>query len=236
MAIFGTVNSLRWLLAEVAVVVLGILIAFQVEEWRTYRSDRQVEIVSLQTVVNDLDVAQVSYESYIEFLVMQQEQVVDLIDYLQTPEKLESERLLKLADFGYDVLWGPSQSAFISMRETGKLELISDDQLRFEVIEYFDNFEAYFHRMVEYHTQGRRHLNKILRKDFELIPNADYLESKDYRTVMRVRPEEFPSHPEALKEMIYMLESATERQGLAKKGLTKVDNLRDQILVHLESR
>ena len=127
---FGNAQSMRWLIAEVTVVVLGILIAFQVEEWRSYRNDREVERAGLQTVIHDLDFASEQYEVYGQFLDKQRGQIVDLVELLQSPEEPEEEQLIKLLDFQYDYLWSKTQSAFISLRETGKLELISDDELR----------------------------------------------------------------------------------------------------------
>ena len=228
-------QSIRWLTAEVLVVVLGILIAFQVEEWRVYRDDREVERESLQAVIRDLDTARVSYEEYGQFLDKQQEQLVDLIDYLQSTEKREVERLTKLADFNSDYIWGPTQSAFISLRETGNLELISDDELLSELIDYFSNYEGYFHKMAQFHSQGRRELMEVLGGDFELVPDADYRETKAYSTFMRIPLEEFPSHPDGLTEIIYTRESAAERRRLVETGLIKVESLRAKILEHLDS-
>lgn len=55
MPIFNTSNtSFRWLFAELVVVVLGILIAFRVEEWRTNLSDRQQERAILENTFADL--------------------------------------------------------------------------------------------------------------------------------------------------------------------------------------
>lgn len=55
MAIFSPPNqSFRWLLAELTVVVLGILIAFQVDEFRMGLSSAQQERQALSGMLVDL--------------------------------------------------------------------------------------------------------------------------------------------------------------------------------------
>lgn len=55
MAIFSPPNqSFRWLLAELTVVVLGILIAFQVDEFRMGLSSAQQERQALSGMLADL--------------------------------------------------------------------------------------------------------------------------------------------------------------------------------------
>ena len=137
-------------------------------------------------------------------------------------------------DFHYEYLWRTTQSAFISLRETGKLELISNDELRSELIEYFDNYEHYFQRMTEYHSRGKRRLVEALERDLEIIPHPDYRRTRGYSTVLRVPPEDFPTHPDVLTALINLDLSAAERRGLVDKGVVKVTNLREAILKHLE--
>ncbi|MEE4298263.1 MAG: hypothetical protein V2J24_02375 [Pseudomonadales bacterium] len=49
-----TGRAFRLLIAELVVVVLGILIAFRVEEWRDYRIDREEARASMEAIVEDL--------------------------------------------------------------------------------------------------------------------------------------------------------------------------------------
>ena len=48
-------TSLRWLFAELLVIVLGILIAIQFEEWRQYRKDRAEEREILLSLNRDIE-------------------------------------------------------------------------------------------------------------------------------------------------------------------------------------
>lgn len=62
---FATKNrsmSLSWLFAELMVIVLGILIAIQVEEWRQYRQDRKHEKDVLASIQRDVDNILSQYE------------------------------------------------------------------------------------------------------------------------------------------------------------------------------
>ena len=49
-----TVSAVRFLAAELVIVVLGILIAFQVENWRESRAEREAEAVALAGLASDL--------------------------------------------------------------------------------------------------------------------------------------------------------------------------------------
>lgn len=61
-------QSLRWLFAELLVIVLGISIAFQVEEWRNELSERRTEREVLLSMLDDYEIAKEQFQIYLEIV------------------------------------------------------------------------------------------------------------------------------------------------------------------------
>ena len=171
-------RSLRWLFAEVVVVVLGILIAFQIDEWKTQREERRQEIVSLEAISSDLELGAEElrlYEEAADSAYAQLARVVQALrDGVVPPDALADAdpelALTRLTSRPNDRLWRPTATAFDSLRDTGNLNLISDNGLRSELVDYHDTFEPYFLDIRLSASEARLRYIDVLETDFELVP------------------------------------------------------------------
>ena len=80
-------SGLRWLLAELTVVVLGILIAFQIEDFWTYLEEREEERISLQGTLIDLKEDAARLRASTERRSSQVISIESFVQYLQTDNK-----------------------------------------------------------------------------------------------------------------------------------------------------
>ena len=78
-------HSIPWLLAETMVVVLGILIAFQLDEWRATRSEQSSVDESLHSLLLDLNEDAIFLGTAIEGYKLQSTAARELLRVLIEP-------------------------------------------------------------------------------------------------------------------------------------------------------
>ena len=79
----NTNQYLLYAVGEIFLIVIGILIALQLNEWKENQRNKQTEIKLLREIQNDLSDAEANFTSSIEFdkTVLQSKQVIiDVID------------------------------------------------------------------------------------------------------------------------------------------------------------
>ena len=143
MAIFSPPNqSFRWLLAELTVVVLGILIAFQVDEFRAELGSTEQERQALIGMLADLSDDALSLERNIaqrnEKLPSLRRLIALLSDKAtnqdDADEIFELETKFLLGGIGE---FEPNITTFEKMQQSGQLSIIKDEQLYRQIIDYY---------------------------------------------------------------------------------------------------
>jgi hypothetical protein len=135
---------LSYAIGEILLVVIGILIALQVNNWNQNRLDKRKSIEYHQRMVNDLD----QTISFLEDVFNFSKQVKDSIDL--AVEILESGRLsissrktlnYALGNFFRLARNLPELVTYIEMENSGQLNLIYDTNLRKEIAAYLVNWK-----------------------------------------------------------------------------------------------
>ena len=121
------------------IVVAGILIAFQITNWNEARSDKATEVEYLIQLNNDLSAIRLQAQDQIDFAIGIHSAATKLIDAIdEPPSKERREHLLQviseLADRKSLVIHSPT---FEDLQGSGKLSLITDRDLRTEIINGF---------------------------------------------------------------------------------------------------
>jgi len=236
-------RSLRWLFAEVVVVVLGILIAFQIDEWKTQRQERRQEIVSLEAISGDLELGLEElrlYEEMANRAYAQLARVVRILqDGLEVPDEfpdLDPEVIfLALTQRPNDRLWRPTATAFDSLRDTGNLNLVSDHELRSELVDYHDTYEPYFLDIRLSASEARSRYTDILDKDFDLVPGPNFEAEPAPSRRLRVPLEDWPTDPDFQNVLIRYAERLHFARGIASDMQGTVTELQNRIADHIES-
>lgn len=132
-------QSYRWLFAELSVIVLGVLIAFQVDEWRSERELREQEIAQLYALHDDFTENVKRLESVID---QQENEVVAsqtrLLGIIHGNEDKPNEEVLKklvtnsFKFFRLEEVLG----AYEALVSSGDLRLIRDRRLRAAIAEF----------------------------------------------------------------------------------------------------
>jgi hypothetical protein len=190
---------------------------------------------ALQAILRDLEIGEEEIELYLEVIQESLGEVKDLIVLLNREGVPSEEEILMTADGFSDRLWQPTASAFNSLRETGKLDLITDAGLRRKIVEYFDTAEPYYYDIRLFHSERNDRLNSILDEDIKYVPDSDFSESEGYHKALIVPPEQFPSDPDLVSLLISFKRSAEFAESRFLEGLKDIQDLREIINQHLET-
>ncbi|MFT5142203.1 MAG: hypothetical protein ACI80V_001747 [Rhodothermales bacterium] len=133
-------SKARWFLSEIAVIVVGVLIAIWLNALYSDYSDRRQEQTYLNRLADDFDQTVLSFEQAVRLTTAYRDNVVEMLwlaNKVPSPEIIDSLRVR----FSTAFLMQPFEPVLGTYQELiseGKLELISDDSLRIALV----GFEA----------------------------------------------------------------------------------------------
>lgn len=140
-------------LGEVLLVVVGILIALQINSWHNERTDRRSEAAYLQNLARDL-------KEQLEIIAKQiryEEAVIRTTTTLlaritrQEPLQIELEDLRLLNELRGRKTFGTNDATFAEMRSSGHLDLIQDPELRGDLVDLYSQ-HAITERIIDYNN------------------------------------------------------------------------------------
>lgn len=159
-------NSFRWLLAELLVVVLGILIALQVDAWRESRQERAIASNALVGLSSDLALEIQSLEGLIEVSKFRAEAVEGLIGELRSESGASAEKLVQYwVDGIFSYTYSPIATTYIGLRENGQLSLLDDPNLQERLIRYYERGQPYITGWVTTIRNAREDTSTELERD-----------------------------------------------------------------------
>ena len=134
----STKKSFKWLLAELSVVVLGILIAFQIDNYREYLDQRDEERLVLAELLIDLKEDQARIDDAVAAKTAQLKGIDGFIGFLnkeaRTPEDYAHSFRPILRNRGYF----PIDHTFEGLQANGRVFLISDKELAKALLKHYD--------------------------------------------------------------------------------------------------
>lgn len=144
---------------EVLVVVIGLLLAFQLEGWRAQLEERNQERLYVDRLIDDLN----ADIPGIEFAIALQSMRLDLIELLMKvatePEAASAEPAMFLGavdQAAYTYTPALTSHTFENLRATGDLRLIRSDEVKDVLFDYydFDNAQRQY-RPLQFLTESR---------------------------------------------------------------------------------
>jgi hypothetical protein len=138
---------LLYAVGEILLVVIGILIALQVNNWNEERRLNKERINILENLRIDLANDVENYKTNIYRLQQRQEIAGEVLQFLeQIPSELDSsETVRKLLILGYIEDHNPSFATYNEILGSGKLGLLESNELKIDLANYksaFENFKA----------------------------------------------------------------------------------------------
>ena len=162
---------LLYAIGEILLVVIGILIALQVDNWNEKKQERAEELNYLSRLNEDLKVDNAYFKRRIDDANRYIDLCIDFRDKLFEKQK-SMEEAISLWDlfrgFNESEMLTIQNSTYSEMLNAGKLELISDPGLKSTIIEYYRECEEAANHITEYNAYTVDVLNLVNDK----APNA----------------------------------------------------------------
>ena len=139
-----TSKYLKYAFGEIVLVVLGILIAFSINNWNENRINSQKEVLYLTGFKNDLTTQIEALNFRIEFynsVINMAESI--LSDFSKTGKLLEIDHInSKLSKMMYSLGYPERKTTFNEITATGHVGLIKSKDLRTKIINYYQFSET----------------------------------------------------------------------------------------------
>jgi len=172
---------LLYAMGEVLLVMVGILLALQINNWNEARKDRIEEIKIYRELINDLDECIREVENDIE---RDKEDFISIgivINHIIHRYSFHDSLIRHLNNLAWDQQFYPKSSGFESLKSTG-LSIISNDSIRLALT---DLYQLTFERLIdkgreETHTFGiMTEVIPFLNKHLRLDNNVDLKAMED---------------------------------------------------------
>lgn len=148
---------LLYAIGEILLVVIGILLALQINNWNENRKERKIERSYIKLLTNDLRSDSTRLE---ELILFSDKSVVSkniILDYLNgdTPKPDSLGGHFLQASFSGIQSFVPNKSAFEEVRNAGGLSLIKDENVRNLVLTLYNSYDEMEHNTSRYYLQNR---------------------------------------------------------------------------------
>ena len=169
---------LLYALGEIALVVIGILIALQINNWNTYAQERKQERQYLLKLHDDLVNDTLSLNGVLRQINAHVNNAFDVIGFMETGEIQDTVALVRSMIYaGYLNFFNPNLSTYNDLISTGNVRLIQDRELK----EKLDQYVSYLQQIRE-----RYELNKkMVWFDYGGYYRRNYLDGRigDYSSI-----------------------------------------------------
>ncbi|WP_157473433.1 DUF6090 family protein [Eudoraea adriatica] len=143
---------MKYAIGEILLVVIGILIALQVNNWNEDRKSKVVEIELLKTIRTDLDRTLIDLKNDYESHLESQKNGNKFKRFLLGENMLEDSIFLHFSSLSQDRHFFPNSSGYESFKSSD-MNIISNDSLRLEITELY---ELTFPRIKEWDESNPR--------------------------------------------------------------------------------
>lgn len=123
---------------EIILVVIGILIALQIDTWRERQKQHQQEVYILNRFVADLNKDIKQFDNHIVKVKKRLSNIDSIAKMLENPEKVDKRRFVQLQfELMIDDYFIPARGTYDEGVSSGKLTYIKNDQLREQIFNYY---------------------------------------------------------------------------------------------------
>lgn len=135
-----TARYLKYAIGEILLVVVGILVALQINNWNEQKKLRQLETVYLNRLMNDLDHDLTNIDNVNESIGQHQAIIKRFIRAMNSTQEKDSLQITLTTFFekGWIMFeFVPSKNTYIDLAQTGNMKVINNTELVNEIISYY---------------------------------------------------------------------------------------------------
>ncbi|SHH41895.1 DUF6090 family protein [Winogradskyella jejuensis] len=131
----------KYAIGEIILVVIGILIALQINNWNTERLERKTETEYYCQLLDDFELDKAELKGLIDASKQRVEVAKQLLLDIDAQTKTKEEILLTFFFALRSDAFIPSKLAITDLTSTGKLSLIKDKTLKKKLFEHYENLD-----------------------------------------------------------------------------------------------
>ena len=170
-------DSARWLALELVVIVLGILIAYQVESWRDARVGEARVQEGLSTLLSSMEEAAGQDSLFAMAAIARADAASELLQYLQEPGRTSDSILALFGGAIFRRSYGQNSLPwFRAMQENGTLALVTDEELKADLLAYHDGTLGYLSSLIAELEAFELRLIETSSPDIGPCPGSDVTE------------------------------------------------------------
>ncbi|MEM9000636.1 MAG: DUF6090 family protein [Bacteroidota bacterium] len=181
---------LLYAVGEIILVVIGILIALQVNNWNNEKNDREKEALLLKQIHRDFKSNKKQLDSIVLINKTKQRALTIFIDeLLARPDSSAIDTLLKYADDIFEIkTFNPSNGAVQALISSSSFELIQNDALRDLLISWQDVYQDYSEEEQLERTIQIQDFAPYMRKHFNFLrpyskPNLEVIKTVEFQNI-----------------------------------------------------
>ena len=125
----------RYAIGEIVLVMIGILLALQVNNWNEERKQANMVVNSLESLIKDLTIQKELIEEQLKYEVIKIKQVDTVISNIRNPKARVVGRLLDSLTSRHTFV--TMQSSYKNLEDSGGLIYIKDVALQNNIVRYF---------------------------------------------------------------------------------------------------
>ena len=168
----NTGKYFKYAIGEIALVMIGILLALQINNWNEARKSSIKEIAILKSLRSELMTSLEELEHDYESSQFFHQSTKNIYDYIQTKPKLVDSMysdFYKSIAFNYSFL---KTSAYETLK-SGNLELIKSDSLRILITDIYESYYGRIFKKIDTRRNAARVLFPYYQKHFRTIRKGD---------------------------------------------------------------
>jgi hypothetical protein len=229
-------KPLRWFFAELLVIVLGISIAFQVDDWQQRREDKALEIKALHEVLGDLDTMESSVSDAMSEYGVYVKRAVQLVTLIQARNSDESKYLDSLSLGVYLIGESDTQYAYEGMLDSGRFANVDDPELTTRMRIFFTLRQPWIYATNVRHIALWDELMEELYRDIKRVPDKDFQSTEKSHLEISVPLDQFPTSPTAVSGLLEYINSTKNMINKFKLILQDIEDTRQHIAEYLKKQ
>jgi len=159
---------LKYAIGEIILVVIGILIALQVNEWSNQRHQAKAKEIVLTQLQNDLKKSQIELEEIIDVYRGRTEAcAIVLRSFWKTETPPDSiSKYIEIP--GITRIYSPILGTARSLISSGKIDLLSSYEIKNDIVSYVEKVDA---KLIDIKRHEESYFRKGKELIFEVMPN-----------------------------------------------------------------
>ncbi len=162
---------LKYAIGEIILVVIGILIALQINNWNQNKYLKKDELKILKSIQESIKINTIEFNQVLNAQIRRNESLREVIFIDVSDQKLSSLDSLITVNVKNHTFY-PSTGIYNSMINSGKIELISNDSLKNKISKLYDRVKDYQESEEEVTAYTKEHLEKYFINNYNINPEV----------------------------------------------------------------